>query len=170
MFTKNTIALFFLFLKFGQHVFFLFVVNTSVRLGRKRHIARRLRRELEKGRFELGNYALEAIEVWHHKMQVLGFRIGKLANITDAKTITKEEKLKLLNLDVLIINALHEYTHLSHFNLEEALQLIAEIQPKQSYLTHISHLFGLHEKVNSTLPPNVSLAFDGLELSFDFSD
>jgi phosphoribosyl 1,2-cyclic phosphate phosphodiesterase len=127
-------------------------------------------RKLEKGRFELGNYTLEAIEVWHHKMQVLGFRIGKLAYITDAKTITKEEKLKLLNLDVLIINALHEYTHLSHFNLEEALQLISEIQPKQSYLTHISHLFGLHEKVNSTLPPNVSLAFDGLELSFDFSD
>jgi phosphoribosyl 1,2-cyclic phosphate phosphodiesterase len=126
-------------------------------------------RPLKKGPFQLGIYPMEAIEVWHQKMQVLGFRIGRLAYITDAKTITKEEKLQLLNLDVLIINALHEYTHPSHFNLEEALQLIAEIQPKQSYLTHISHLFGLHEQVSSTLPPNVSLAFDGLELSFDFS-
>ena len=126
-------------------------------------------RPLKKGPFQLGIYPMEAIEVWHQKMQVLGFRIGRLAYITDAKTITKEEKLQLLNLDVLIINALHEYTHPSHFNLEEALQLIAEIQPKQSYLTHISHLFGLHEQVSTTLPPNVSLAFDGLELSFDFS-
>lgn len=124
---------------------------------------------LEKGLFQLSNYPLEAIEVWHHKMQVLGFRIGKLAYITDAKTISATEKEKLKNLDVFIINALHEYSHSSHFNLQEALELIAELQPKKSYLTHISHLFGLHEQVCEKLPPHVSLAFDGLELEFDFS-
>ena len=119
--------------------------------------------------FQLSNYPLEAIEVWHHKMQVLGFRIGKLAYITDAKTISTTEKEKLKNLDVFIINALHEYSHPSHFNLEEALELIAELKPKKSYLTHISHLFGLNEQVCEKLPPHVSLAFDGLELEFDFS-
>lgn len=124
---------------------------------------------LQKGPFKLAEYHLEAIEVWHHNMQVLGFRIGKLAYITDAKTITSEEKQKLLGLDILIINALHQYTHLSHFNLEEALQLISEIKPKHSYLTHISHLFGAHQKVSAQLPKHVSLAYDGLELPFEFS-
>lgn len=124
---------------------------------------------LEKGPFLLHNYPIEAIEVWHNQMQVLGFRIGKLAYITDAKTISATEKEKLKNLDILIINALHEYVHPSHLNLEEALELIAELQPKKSYLTHISHLFGLHEHICAKLPPHVSLAFDGLELAFDFS-
>lgn len=126
-------------------------------------------RNLQKGPFQLDAYPIEAIEVWHLKMQVLGFRIGKLAYITDAKTISETEKEKLKGLDILIINALHEYTHPSHFNLEEALELIDELKPKKSYLTHISHLFGLHEQVSVKLPPNVSLAFDELELTFDFS-
>lgn len=124
---------------------------------------------LENGRFQINNYSIDAIEVWHQKMQVFGFRIGKLAYITDAKTISETEKLKLKNLDILIINALHEYPHPSHFNLEEALALIEEIKPKKSYLTHISHLFGLHQQVSEMLPPNVSLAFDELSLTFDFS-
>lgn len=124
---------------------------------------------LQKGRFELKNHQIETIEVWHHQMQVFGFRIGKLAYITDAKTITDEQKAKLFGLDIFIVNVLHEYTHLSHFNLEEALALIDEIKPKQTYLTHISHLFGLHDVVNDKLPDNVKLAYDGLTLSFDFS-
>lgn len=124
---------------------------------------------LQNGRFELKNHQIETIEVWHHQMQVFGFRIGKLAYITDAKTISAEEKSKLIGLDIFIVNVLHEYTHLSHFNLEEALALIDEIKPKQTYLTHISHLFGLHDDVNEKLPDNVKLAYDGLSLTFDFS-
>lgn len=125
--------------------------------------------QLQKGSFQLNNYSIEAIEVWHHQMQVFGFRIGKIAYITDAKTISDEQKAKLFGLDIFIVNVLHEYTHLSHFNLEEALALIDEIKPKQTYLTHISHLFGLHDVVNDKLPDNVKLAYDGLSLSFDFS-
>jgi phosphoribosyl 1,2-cyclic phosphate phosphodiesterase len=102
-------------------------------------------------------------------MQVLGFRFGKLAYITDAKTISVLEKSKLQDLDILIINALHQYPHPSHFNLAEALDFINEIKPKQSFLTHISHLFGLHEQINETLPENVQLAYDGLVLSFNYS-
>lgn len=126
-------------------------------------------RHLEVGRFQIDTYTIDAIEVWHHQMQVLGFRFGKLAYITDAKTITTLEKAKLQDLDILVINALHQYPHPSHFNLAEALEFIAEIKPKQSYLTHISHLFGLHAQISETLPANVQLAYDGLELSFNYS-
>lgn len=124
---------------------------------------------LEKGKFQIGTHQIEAVEVWHHHMQVFGFRMGNLAYITDAKTILAEEKNKLKDLDILIINALHEYAHPSHFNLEEALALIEELKPKQSYLTHISHLFGKHEAVKQKLPKSVALAYDGLELSFKYS-
>lgn len=124
---------------------------------------------LQKGRFELKTHQMEAIEVWHHQMQVFGFRIGKLAYITDAKTISAAEKAKLHGLDIFIVNVLHEQKHLSHFNLEEALALIEEIQPKQTYLTHISHLFGLHDEVSRKLPKHIKLAHDGLSLHFDFS-
>jgi phosphoribosyl 1,2-cyclic phosphate phosphodiesterase len=126
-------------------------------------------RHLEVERFQIGSYTIDSIEVWHHEMQVLGFRFGKLAYITDAKTISVLEKSKLQDLDILIINALHKYPHPSHFNLAEALAFINEIKPKQSYLTHISHLFGLHEQINKTLPENVQLAYDGLVLSFNYS-
>jgi phosphoribosyl 1,2-cyclic phosphate phosphodiesterase len=126
-------------------------------------------RHLDVERFQIGSYSFDAIEVWHHQMQVLGFRFGKLAYITDAKTVHALEKAKLQDLDILIINALHLYPHPSHFNLAEALDFIAEIKPKQSYLTHISHLFGLHEQINETLPANVQLAYDGLVLHFNYS-
>jgi phosphoribosyl 1,2-cyclic phosphate phosphodiesterase len=106
----------------------------------------------------------------HHRMPVFGFRIGNLAYITDAKTISDIEMQKLKGLDILIINALHEYQHQSHFNLEEALALIDQLQPKQSYLTHISHLFGKHQDVTKKLPSNVSLAYDGLCLDFQYFD
>lgn len=126
---------------------------------------------IENKPFLLNDYLqIEVIEVLHHRMPVFGFRIGNLAYITDAKTIAPAEKAKLKGLDTLIINALHEYQHQSHFNLEEALALINELQPKQSYLTHISHLFGKHQEVSQKLPPNVMLAHDGLRLDFQYFD
>ncbi|MEY4286764.1 MAG: hypothetical protein RL511_842 [Bacteroidota bacterium] len=124
---------------------------------------------IDKGKVQIGPHAFEAIEVWHHQMQVLGFRFGNLAYITDAKTISPEEKTRLLGLDTLIVNALHEFPHPSHFNLAEALELIQEIKPKKSYLTHISHLFGPNAEVSAKLPENVFLAYDGLQLQFDYS-
>ena len=105
------------------------------------------------------------IEVMHYKMPVLGFRIADFTYITDAKTITAEEKEKVKGTKILIVNALHRSPHISHFNLEEALEFIAEIQPEQAYLTHISHLFGTHEEIQAELPPNVFVAFDGLTLT-----
>lgn len=107
------------------------------------------------------------IEVLHYKMPVLGFRIGKFAYITDAKTVSEEELTKLKGVEVLIVNALRKEEHISHFNLEQALDFIRKVNPSQAYLTHVSHVFGKHEDINSELPQNVSLAFDGMILKIN---
>ncbi|MFZ9586095.1 MAG: MBL fold metallo-hydrolase [Crocinitomicaceae bacterium] len=122
---------------------------------------------IDKNPFNLDGIEVIPIEVMHYKLPVLGFRIGSFAYITDAKTVAEEEKNKLKNVDILIINALHKFPHISHFNLEEALAFIDEIKPKKAYLTHISHLLGKHEEILKELPKHVSLLYDGL--SFEFS-
>jgi phosphoribosyl 1,2-cyclic phosphate phosphodiesterase len=87
--------------------------------------------------------------------------------MTDVKTIELEEKEKLKGLDVLILNTLRYETHRTHLNVEEALDLVRELQPKRTYFTHISHHLGFHEEVEKSLPENVFLAYDGLELTSD---
>lgn len=108
------------------------------------------------------------INVMHYKMPVKGFRFGDFAYITDAKKIESQEINKLKGVKTLIINALHRSEHLSHFNLEQALDFIENVQPEKAYLTHISHLFGKHSDVELELPSNVFLAYDGLKLEFEY--
>jgi phosphoribosyl 1,2-cyclic phosphate phosphodiesterase len=81
------------------------------------------------------------------------------------KTIEESEIVKLKNLKVLVVNALREEPHNTHFNLQEALDFITLIQPEKAYLTHISHLLGFHEEVQKKLPKNVYLAYDNLEIT-----
>jgi len=109
---------------------------------------------------------IQPIFVKHYYLDVLGFRFGNFAYVTDANSIAPEEQDKLRGLDVLVINALRKTSHISHYTLAEALELIADLQPKRAYITHISHQMGLHAEVNKELPPNVSLAHDGLVLQF----
>lgn len=118
--------------------------------------------------FELGpNTMVLPVQVWHYKMEVFGFRLGNFAYVTDAKTVEKEEMEKLKGVDVLIINALRKETHISHFNLEEALDFISKVKPKKAYLTHISHMFGTHREIEADLPENVFVAYDGQTFEFD---
>ena len=112
-----------------------------------------------------GGLEVLPIEVMHYKMPVLAYRINDFAYITDAKTISIEEKEKLKGVKVLIVNALRVQEHISHFNLVEALQLIDEIKPEKAYLTHISHLFGTHDEIQALCPPNVYPAYDGLKIA-----
>jgi len=107
------------------------------------------------------------IEVMHYKMPVLAFRLGDFTYITDAKTVSEEEKLKIKGSKTLIVNALREQEHISHFNLIEALAFIEEMNPERAYLTHISHLFGKHEEIEKRLPDNVFVAYDGLKIEID---
>jgi len=115
--------------------------------------------------FHLAGKEVTPIEVTHYKMPVLGYRIDDFAYLTDVKTITSAEKEKLKKLDVLVLNALRIDPHPSHLNLDEALALIEELQPKRAYLTHISHLLGFHDEVQASLPEGVFLAYDNLQIS-----
>jgi phosphoribosyl 1,2-cyclic phosphate phosphodiesterase len=114
-------------------------------------------------------FRVEGIEVipiraYHHKLPVLGYRIGGLCYLTDVKTIPESELAKLTNLDVLIVNALRKEDHISHMNLREALVLIEKVKPQKAFLTHLSHLFGLHAIEEPLLPHNVFISFDGLSV------
>tara|TARA_Y100000385_G_scaffold238318_1_gene253236 strand:- start:14 stop:781 length:768 start_codon:yes stop_codon:yes gene_type:complete len=115
--------------------------------------------------FKINEVLITPIEVMHYKLPVLGFRIDNFAYITDAKTIENKEKNKLKNLDLLIVNALRIKEHLSHLNLEEALELINELNPKRAVLTHLSHLMGKHEEIKKLIPKNVDVAFDGMKFN-----
>jgi phosphoribosyl 1,2-cyclic phosphate phosphodiesterase len=84
--------------------------------------------------------------------------------LTDVKNIPDEELVKLKDIKILILSALHFGEHHAHFNVPEALTFVEQIKPKQTYLTHISHAMGLHDTVTTLLPKNVALAFDGLEI------
>ena len=95
----------------------------------------------------------------------MGYRFGNFAYLTDVKTITDEELKKLENLDVLVLSALRVEPHPSHLNLEEALILAKKINPKKTYFTHISHLLGFHDEVEASLPSNIHLAYDTLEIT-----
>lgn len=116
------------------------------------------------GPFEAAGVPVLPVEVMHHQLPVLGFRFGNFTYITDANFIGEKEKEKIYGSDVLVLNALRKERHISHFTLDEALDLIAELKPKKAYLTHISHQMGLHREVEKELPENVRIAFDGLKL------
>lgn len=114
--------------------------------------------------FSVGSVEVEPIRVMHHKLPVLGYRIGNFAYLTDLNLIPEDQYKKLRDLDVLVIDALRIDSHFSHFNLDQALAEIEKIKPKVAYLTHISHQLGLSNDVEKMLPENVFLAFDGLKI------
>lgn len=114
--------------------------------------------------FILHNKKVVPINALHNTLQVFGYRIDKFAYLTDVKTIEQEEINKLKGVEILVINALRREQHISHFNLEEAIAFVQEVQPKKAYFTHISHLMGFHAEVQQNLPKNVFLAYDNLEL------
>lgn len=124
-----------------------------------------IQHEIKNKSFQLGNLEVVPVDGLHHKLQVFGFRFNNFAYLTDMKTVPNEEVKKLENLDVLVVNALREEPHISHFNLEEALQFIKKVKPKRAYLTHISHLLGFHDDVQQKLPENVFLAYDNLTIT-----
>ena len=114
-----------------------------------------------------GGIEVQPIQIMHYMMPVLGFRFGDFTYITDAKTISKVEIEKVKGTKILIVNALHQKEHVSHFNLEEALDFIKVVNPEKTYLTHISHTFGTFTEIQKMLPPNVFVAYDGLVIDIN---
>lgn len=100
--------------------------------------------------------------VMHGRLPILGFRIGPLAYVTDAKTLPQAAIDAMAGVDTLVINALRHDEHISHMNLRQALDVIETVGPRVAYLTHLSHQMGRHVEVEPTLPPGVRIAYDGL--------
>ncbi|MEL7117893.1 MAG: MBL fold metallo-hydrolase [Bacteroidota bacterium] len=117
--------------------------------------------------FTVNEIKITPVKIQHGNLPIVGFRMGDFAYLTDVKTIAEEEFSKLQDIDTLVLNALHHSFHYSHLNLEEALELIQKLQPRQAYLTHISHRMGKYKDINPTLPNNVSLAYDGLQFNVE---
>jgi phosphoribosyl 1,2-cyclic phosphate phosphodiesterase len=104
------------------------------------------------------------VEVLHYRLPVYGFRIGDFSYITDANFIAEGELEKVKGSRVIVLNALRREPHISHFTLDQAVELLRDLQPEKGFLTHISHQMGRHVEVDKLLPPNVHLAFDGLKI------
>lgn len=119
---------------------------------------------IENAPFEIEGIRFIPIRCYHHKLPVYGFRIGGLTYITDTNFIPAEELEKIKGTEILIINALRREKHISHFNLDEALEMVEVVRPEKTYLTHLSHNFGKHCDIQAGLPKNVFVAFDGLKL------
>ncbi|MDB4835206.1 MBL fold metallo-hydrolase [Cyclobacteriaceae bacterium] len=121
--------------------------------------------EIENKPFQVHNIDVTPIEGLHYKLPVFGFRINDFTYITDMNKISDEELNKIRGSKTLVINALQKTDHLSHFTLEQALEIINTIAPEKAYLTHLSHRMGLHRVVEKELPNNVYIAYDGLKIS-----
>ncbi len=120
--------------------------------------------EITEKPLDISGISVLPIEFAHYQMPVYGFRIEDFTYITDANYISPESYKKIKGTNILVINALHKTRHISHFNLQQALEVIDKIHPKQAYLTHISHNMGLHQEVEKELPNHVHLAYDGLKI------
>jgi len=115
--------------------------------------------------FVINKIKITPIKALHYKLPVFGFRINNFIYLTDISCISNEEKLKMFDADVIVLDCLRIEPHLSHLCLSQALELIKEFKPKSAYLIHISHLMGLHDLVSKELPKNVFLSYDGLQIT-----
>jgi len=120
--------------------------------------------EIDSRPFRVEGIEVIPVRLMHALLPIFGYRIANFAYLTDLKTIPEEEFPKLQGLDVLVMNALRIKEHISHQNLEQALENVRRIGAKRTYFVHMSHHIGLHKDVQAILPENVFLAYDGLEI------
>jgi phosphoribosyl 1,2-cyclic phosphate phosphodiesterase len=116
--------------------------------------------------FEAAGLTVTPIPVWHARMPVLGFRVGGMAYVTDTNRIPDHSLERLRGVELLVLDALRRERHVSHFSLDEALAVVAELAPAETLLTHVSHQMGRAAEVDPTLPEGVRLGFDGVKRYF----
>lgn len=116
------------------------------------------------GPLRIKGVKVEPIPVFHGNLPILGYRLGKLAYLTDCSRISAQSLQLLQDLDVLVLGVVRYEPHPTHMHLEQALQLVEQLKPQQTYFTHISHLLE-HEQVNKALPDGVCLAYDQLKIN-----
>ena len=115
--------------------------------------------------FKINETTIAPIKAKHYMMPVFGYRIKNFVYLTDVSDISDKEKEKMKNADLIVLDALRKEEHISHLNLEQALKLLKELNPKKALLTHISHYMGLHDDVNSELPDHIKLGYDGQQVT-----
>ncbi|WP_263409995.1 MBL fold metallo-hydrolase [Terriglobus tenax] len=118
---------------------------------------------------ELFGAAFQRIPVQHGRQTITGWRFGKAAYLTDLSSLPEESFPLLEDLDILILDALRRAPHPSHSNLENSIALAKRIQPRQAFFTHISHDLD-HDTINAELPPNIRMAYDGLQVPFQIAE
>jgi phosphoribosyl 1,2-cyclic phosphate phosphodiesterase len=120
---------------------------------------------IDEGPFTIRDVEFIPIHVLHEKLPVTGYRVGDFTYITDASFISEKELEKIKGSRVIVLNALRNSSHTSHFSISEAVDILKKLNPEAAYLTHLSHFAGLHDVVNSKLPDFIQLAYDGLTLT-----
>jgi phosphoribosyl 1,2-cyclic phosphate phosphodiesterase len=115
--------------------------------------------------FNINGIELIPIEGLHYKLSVFGYRVKDFVYLTDVSFVSEREKEKMKGAEVIVLDALRKTPHISHFTMEQAVELLEELKPKQGYLIHISHLMGMHNEVVKELPNFIKPAHDGLVLS-----
>jgi len=115
--------------------------------------------------FVIGDIPVKPFTVWHHKMPVYGFQFKDFTYITDANRIDEPVKNIIKDSKILVLNALRNEHHVSHFTLNEAISIVRELKIPEAYFTHISHQLGKHADVEKKLPKGIHLAYDGLTLT-----
>ena len=114
--------------------------------------------------FNINGTTITPLRVLHRSMEVYGFRIGDFAYITDTNYIPGSTLAQLDGVKYMVVSAIRKEPHVSHYNLEQAVNVLKFINPEIGYITHLSHLMGFHDEVEKELPPEIRLAYDGLEL------
>lgn len=115
------------------------------------------------GPFCVGPVRIVPVPLWHGRLPILGFRFGNFAYLTDCNRIPEESFALLGDLDTLVLDALRDEPHDTHFTVAEALHIVQRIAPRRTYLTHMTHDLG-HAATSARLPAGVELAYDGLVL------
>lgn len=122
-------------------------------------------RRIELERFQVLGETIQPIRLLHGRLPILGFRIGNVAFCTDVSRIPDESWPLLEGLDTLVIDALRDQPHETHFGIPQALEAVERVRPKQTYLTHVSHYLD-YDATNARLPAGVELSYDGLRIPY----
>jgi len=113
------------------------------------------------GPFSVNGVRVVPVPLWHGRMPMLGFRFGSFAYLTDCNRLADEAWALLAGVETLVLDALRDRPHTTHFTVDEAVAVIARIGAPRNYLTHMTHDLG-YAATNARLPPGVELAYDGL--------
>lgn len=119
---------------------------------------------IDNEKFRIGDVEILPVECDHGNLKIFGYRIKNFAYITDCSAISEMELKKLEGLKILVINALRIRPHPTHLNLQQAIEIAKILKPKKTYFTHITHDI-LHDRINTTLPKGIELAYDGIEFN-----